>query len=160
MILHESGLPADNSNKISWLIGYFWKSSKIWNCHLLQIIGGPLRVNCLPASVVDCRLLTHVTFANILDPDQAWQNVRHKLDPYCLKLIVFLKYLFKKNIIVAKLANDRKSMLNRGEQSFITIFTIFGQLKKVTMWLPNQLTRCAPCCVWNGHWAKLRSEYS
>ena len=26
------------------LICYFWKSGKIWNCHLLQIIGGALRV--------------------------------------------------------------------------------------------------------------------
>ena len=24
---------------------YFWKSCKIWNCRLLQIIGGALRVN-------------------------------------------------------------------------------------------------------------------
>ena len=30
--------------KISCLICYFWKSGKIWNCCLLQIIGGPLRV--------------------------------------------------------------------------------------------------------------------
>ena len=45
MILHENRLPADNSHEISWLIGYFWKSGKIWNCRLLQIIGGALRVN-------------------------------------------------------------------------------------------------------------------
>ena len=44
MILHENCLPADNSHDISCLIGYFWKSGKIWNCHVLQIIGGSLRV--------------------------------------------------------------------------------------------------------------------
>ena len=26
------------------IIGYFWKSGKIWNCRLLQIIGGAFRV--------------------------------------------------------------------------------------------------------------------
>ena len=37
--------PADDYHEISCLIGYFWKSSKIWNCRLLQIIGGALRVS-------------------------------------------------------------------------------------------------------------------
>ena len=41
-------LPADDSHEISCLIGYFWKSSKIWNCRLLQIIDGALRVNQKP----------------------------------------------------------------------------------------------------------------
>ena len=36
-------LAADNSHEISCLIGYFWKSGKIWNCRLLQIIGVSLR---------------------------------------------------------------------------------------------------------------------
>ena len=40
MILHENRLPADDSQRISCLICYFWKNSKIWNCRLLQIIGG------------------------------------------------------------------------------------------------------------------------
>ena len=44
MILHENRLPADDSHEISCLIGYFWKSGKIWNCCLLQIIGGALWV--------------------------------------------------------------------------------------------------------------------
>ena len=44
MIFHENCLPADNSHEISWLICYFWKSSAIWDCRLLQIIGGALRV--------------------------------------------------------------------------------------------------------------------
>ena len=49
MIFHENRLPADNSHEISCLICYFWKSSKIWNwnCHLLQIICGALRVNAI-----------------------------------------------------------------------------------------------------------------
>ena len=44
MIVHENRLPADDSHEISWLICYFWKSSKIGNCRLLQIIGGALWV--------------------------------------------------------------------------------------------------------------------
>ena len=49
MIFHENRLPADDSHEISCLIGYFWKGGKIWNCRLLQIIGGALWVkvyNC------------------------------------------------------------------------------------------------------------------
>ena len=42
MILHENRLPADDSHEISCLKSYFWKSRKIWNCRLLQIIGGPI----------------------------------------------------------------------------------------------------------------------
>ena len=37
------GPVADDSDEISNLICYFWKSSKIWNCHLLKIVGGALR---------------------------------------------------------------------------------------------------------------------
>ena len=44
MIFHENRLPADDSHEISCLISYFWKSSKIWNYRLLQIIGGTLWV--------------------------------------------------------------------------------------------------------------------
>ena len=39
MIFHENRLPSDDSHEIACLICYFWKSSKIWNCRLLQIIG-------------------------------------------------------------------------------------------------------------------------
>ena len=45
MILHENHLPADDSHEISCLICYFWKCDKMFNCRLLQIIGGALRVN-------------------------------------------------------------------------------------------------------------------
>ena len=44
MIFHENGLPADDSHEISCLICSFEKAAKILNCHLLQIIGGALRV--------------------------------------------------------------------------------------------------------------------
>ena len=44
MILHENGLPAEDSHEIACLICYFRKSGKILNCRLLQIIGGALRV--------------------------------------------------------------------------------------------------------------------
>ena len=43
MIIHENRLPADDSHEISCLICYFWKSGKIWNCCLLQIIGSASR---------------------------------------------------------------------------------------------------------------------
>ena len=43
MILHENRLPADDSHEISCLFGYFWNSGKIWNCPLLQIIGGAFK---------------------------------------------------------------------------------------------------------------------
>ena len=45
MIFQENRLPADDSHEISCLICYIWKSSKIWKCRLLQIIGGALGVN-------------------------------------------------------------------------------------------------------------------
>ena len=43
-IFHENRLPADDSHEISCLISYFWKGNKVWNCRLLQIIGGALRI--------------------------------------------------------------------------------------------------------------------
>ena len=43
MIFHENCLQADNSHEISCLI-YFWNSGNIWNCCLLQIVGGALYV--------------------------------------------------------------------------------------------------------------------
>ena len=42
MTFHENCLSADDSHEIVFLICYFWKSGKIWNCRLLQIIGGAL----------------------------------------------------------------------------------------------------------------------
>ena len=42
MIFRQNRLPADDSHEISCLICYFWKSSKILNCCLLQIKGGAL----------------------------------------------------------------------------------------------------------------------
>ena len=45
MIFHENHLLADNSHQISCLICCFWKSSKIWNGQLLQIVGDALRLN-------------------------------------------------------------------------------------------------------------------
>ena len=45
MIFHDNCLLADDSHEISCLICYFSKWGKIWNCHLLQIVGGASRVN-------------------------------------------------------------------------------------------------------------------
>ena len=49
MIFHENRLPADDSHEISCLICYFWKGDKIWNCCLLQPLGGALRVKSVKA---------------------------------------------------------------------------------------------------------------
>ena len=57
----------------------FEKAVKIWNCRLLQIVGGALRVNYLPASAKFSRLL--ITIANNLGPDQTRQIVGSDLDP-------------------------------------------------------------------------------
>ena len=43
MVLHENPLPADDSHEIKCLIWNFWRSGKICNCPLLQIIGAALR---------------------------------------------------------------------------------------------------------------------
>ena len=45
MVLHENCLPADDSHEISCLILLFLKKRQIFNCSLLQIKGGALRVN-------------------------------------------------------------------------------------------------------------------
>ena len=37
-----------------------------------------------------------ITYANSLEPDQAWQNVGPDLDPDCLTLMVFLKDFFER----------------------------------------------------------------
>ena len=50
MIFHENRLPSDDFHEISCLICYFWNSGKIWNCRLLKIVGGALRVNTYPTS--------------------------------------------------------------------------------------------------------------
>ena len=55
MIFHENRLPADDSHEISSLICYFCKSGKIWNCRLLQIIGGALRVKVQTGMCVQWR---------------------------------------------------------------------------------------------------------
>ena len=49
MIFHENCLPADNSHDISIhaLFVVFEKETKLGSCHLLQNIGGALRVNYL-----------------------------------------------------------------------------------------------------------------
>ena len=47
MLFHENPLPADDSHEISCSIWNFWKSGKIWNGPLLQIIGGALKVKTL-----------------------------------------------------------------------------------------------------------------
>ena len=58
----------DDSHKIAYFICYFWKSGKIWNCPLLQIVGGALRVNFFAcwvnfqAFVFVCWLFSKSTF--------------------------------------------------------------------------------------------------
>ena len=78
MIFHENRLPADDSHEISCLICYFWKSSKIWNCRLLQIIGGALWVNLYPLfRIMFLSAFWHLSWCTLvacsvinMDPDQ------------------------------------------------------------------------------------------
>ena len=54
-----------------------------------------------------------ITFANRLEPNQAWQNVGPDLDPNCLTLMVFLKGLFKKvDFLKNQQTTKKKNMKN------------------------------------------------
>ena len=57
-----------------------------------------------------CHLL--ITFANSLDPDQAWQNVRPDLDPNYLKLWWYSWNNFSKKLIFKEISRRQKSMQN------------------------------------------------
>ena len=61
---------ADDSHEISCLICYFWKSGKIFNCRLLQIIGGTLRVNIQIFANMDM-IQSHLDL-RILRPAYRW----------------------------------------------------------------------------------------
>ena len=80
MIFHENRLPADLSHGILCLICYFWNSSKIWNCPLLQIIGGALwvkyiRIGCLSHSKQQSlRWAWLHIYASSLEPWNTWRN--------------------------------------------------------------------------------------
>ena len=56
--------------------------------------------NSFPACGDFCRLL--ITFANSLDPDQAWQNVGPDLDPNCLTLWLYCWKIFLKKLILKR----------------------------------------------------------
>ena len=60
--------------------------------------------NSFPASGGFCRLL--ITFANILDPDQARQNVGPDLDPNCLTLRCYSWKMFLKKVNFKKKSAD------------------------------------------------------
>ena len=74
MILHKNRLPADDSHKISCLICYFWKSGKYFDCRLLQIIGGALRVNIYDSTQSEIHALTGISVHSVSelsrDPEQ------------------------------------------------------------------------------------------
>ena len=68
MILHENRLPEDDSHEISCLICYSFKSCKSFNCRLLQIIGGALRVK-LPTKIHSCSYNAHLDHSYV-GPDK------------------------------------------------------------------------------------------
>ena len=72
MIFHENCLLADDSHEISCLIVIFEKIGKIWNCCLLQIIGGVLWVKL-------CIIAKHILdLNNILfdkSQDMLWKYI-------------------------------------------------------------------------------------
>ena len=93
---------------------YFW-GTKEWG-----------RINSLPT---ECHLL--ITFANSLDPDQAWQNVRPDLDPNCLthwwhSWKNFLKKLILKNRQTTKNLNNEPAC---NELTIINVSLVFEPLK-------------------------------
>ena len=49
-----------------------------------------------------------ITFANSLDPDQAWQNVGPDLDPNCLTLCWYSWKMFLEKFIKKKKSTDYK----------------------------------------------------
>ena len=81
MILHENCLPTDNSYEISCLICYFWKSGKICNCRLLQIIGGALRLKTVLTTIV---LFSEKT--DVLEPQTLKFTYFPRLWPWKLSL--------------------------------------------------------------------------
>ena len=88
MILHENPLPADDPHEISYLIlvENWERCRKIWNCRLLQIFSGALRIKLVSHLLHFTLFLLAgnfvLSFANSLDSYQDRQNV----DPDCLTL--------------------------------------------------------------------------
>ena len=69
MIFHENRLPAK-----SYLICCFQKGGKTLNCHLLQILGGALRVNAFMFQLKDKIIMAHLHSNIIL----IWNNEYNK----------------------------------------------------------------------------------
>ena len=66
MILHENRLPANDSHEIPYLICYFLKSGKTFNCRLLQIIGGALKVkHYIEHLLLQCHVKTEGVYCNV-----------------------------------------------------------------------------------------------
>ena len=139
MILHENRLPSDNSHEISCLICYFLKSGKIFNCPLLQIIGGALWVK--PNKIFVIRAVIHkmlFTMSNREDQKQSdqglhclplpfWQEwsrlmEQSDLSPYCLvyRLTIgfqsssadewFCRYFFVPCLLIMSAANNSNAL--------------------------------------------------
>ena len=129
-----------DSHEISCLICYFWKSSRIWNCRLLQIIGGAfwamifcpqtitvphrhrhsLNIQSTPydvriwhwVNIVTYKHRLLITFANDLAPDQAQLNVRPDQDPSCLTHWWYSWKNYSKKMILKKKSADDKMAWN------------------------------------------------
>ena len=106
MIFHENCLPADDSHEISCLICYFWKSSKIWNCRLLQIIGGALWVNdpCILGSADSLehliRIIVFLVYSSKLQTLQLslkapWKNASENVICWSRLLQIIAKYYLR-----------------------------------------------------------------
>ena len=91
MILHENRLPADDSHEISCLICYLLKKRQIFNCRLLQIIGGALRVK-LPKR---CQFFLHFSLLQVKQGSTFQMNLLH---------MKYQHYLASKNLKMSSAA--------------------------------------------------------
>ena len=106
-IRHYISCELSDSHEMSSLIFSEKKKKKSQNCICCSC---EFCCNSFPASGDFCRLL--ITFANSLEPDQAWQNVGPDLDPNCLTLWWYSWKIFFKISIFKKIHRWQKSMQN------------------------------------------------
>ena len=78
-----------------------------------------------------------MTFANSSDPDQAWQNVRPDLDPYCLTLIDSWRTFLKK-VDFENIEQTTKNM--QFDLILYVPSTIFQLCMDVSSWIEPELS--------------------
>ena len=121
--LHESMGPGLDRTHNPWICRHITDcamppGAKVISRRLQLSLAGK-EVNSFLTSSDFCRLV--ITLANSSNPDQDQENVGPDLDPSCLTLWVFLKFLLK-SYFWKKSADDNKSIKNYPAcKQFITI---------------------------------------